>query len=140
MSKGRIFLVLVAIVLLLGVTPREAGPWEKGPAPEVRAGAQKDKGGAVSLPATVTLEPFYLIREKQAQVWVERIILTLTLVQPRELTATFNDPRQRGKLFELIAAEAEPDLLAVRVQAELNRTLGEPVVTAVHLSRSFLLL
>ena len=138
MKKNNIFFVLL-ILLMLGLTINAAGPSENAPQDAIPVATSTGNRKVFSSQQKIVLEPFYLIQEKDAKVWIERVILTLTLGQLRKLTTTFNHPRQRSMLFELIISHPEPDLLPTKVQASLNQMLGEPVVTAVHLSRSFLL-
>lgn len=139
MKKIKIFRLVLFLFLIFGLTAGKAGPSGNPPTQgPVLAQAAGDRELS-SPPQTITLEPFYLIQEKEARVWIERIIVILKLDRSRKLTASYDGPHQRSKIFEILISEAGKGPLPPKVQAALNQALKEPAITSVHLSRSFLL-
>jgi hypothetical protein len=125
MKKSHIFLIFLATLLLVGFVVGKAGPVE---------------GGEISPPQpTLVLEPFYLIQEHGARVWIERIIVTVGVGLSLKEAAAFHQLRQRSRIFEILVSESEQDELPAKAQAALNQVMKEPAVTSVELSRSFLL-
>jgi hypothetical protein len=139
-KQGNISFALLITLLMVGLIINTAGSSENAPQDAIPVATAIGNREVFFPQQKIVLEPFYLIQEKHAKVWIERVILTLNLDQLRKLTTTFNHPHQRSMIFELITSHPEPDLLPTKVQAALNHMLGDPIVTAVHLSRSFLLL
>jgi hypothetical protein len=138
-KKVRIFRFVLLLFLIFGLTVGEAGPAENAPTQAPLLAKAEGDRDVSSSQQTIALEPFYLIQEKEAKVWIERIIVTLELDQSRRLTMVFNCPHQRSRIFDILISEPKKGPLAAKVQAALNQTLGEPAVTSAHLSRSFLL-
>lgn len=104
--------------------------------------AEADQTGGRVMAAkrqVMTLEPFYLIQEQGNKVWIERVIMTLKLEHSQKISIDPDHPKQRSMLFEILASESEPGALPAKLQAAMNQALGVPVISSVHLSRSFLL-
>jgi cell division septal protein FtsQ len=85
------------------------------------------------------LEPFYLIQEQAAKVWIERVVMILELNPSHKLSIDPNNAKHRSVLFEILVADSETEALPAKVQAAMNQTLGIPAISSVHLRRSFLL-
>jgi hypothetical protein len=125
MKKSHLFLILLATLLLVGLVVGKAGPVAGGEIPSPQP--------------SFVLEPFYLIQEHGARVWIERIIVTVAVGQYLNEAAAFQQTRPRSRIFEILVSEPAADELPARVQAALNQGMKEPTVTSVELSRSFLL-
>lgn len=138
MKKAIFTIILLTSLLLVSGAKDEAGPSENV-LPKTQATLKGD--GSLSFPLQrMTLEPFYLIQEKAAKAWVERIIVTIELNQDKKITAEFDHPHLRSLLFNILISEPEKSALPDKMQAALNQALGKAAVTSVHLRRSFLLL
>lgn len=139
MRKRKIFLELLAVILMVGFTMGEADPGENIPL----QGAQIAKVmGVPELPAapqTIVLDPFYLIHEKGAKVWIERVIVTVEVSHDRQWASEFNKPGQRSRIFDILAVEPEKGPLPPLVKTVLNQSWAEAPITSVQLRRSFLL-
>ncbi len=86
----------------------------------------------------MVLDPFFLIRQKGAKVWVERIIVTLALTTSKQTVKhDLNGPMFRTLLYDLIQAGEPEDSCQTQAMAGLQRQLG--MDAEVHLSRSILI-
>ncbi|MDI6852509.1 MAG: hypothetical protein QME75_02740 [Deltaproteobacteria bacterium] len=126
-------LLLAAGSLCLAGSPAFALSWKPVGAP------QHDFRDPVAVRQIVTLEPFYLIQEQGEKVWIERVIMTFMLDHSQKLSIYAGHPEQRSMLFDILASESDQDCLPAKVKAAMNKALGIPVISSVHLSRSFLL-
>jgi hypothetical protein len=82
--------------------------------------------------------PIFVIRQKAAKVWVERIIVTLTLTTPEHtVKQELNGPMSRKMLYDLVQTGGPEDSCRMLAVAGLKRQLG--VNAEVHLSRSILI-
>ena len=139
MKKGTIFQLLLAVILMVGFTLGEAGPGENIPPQGAQIAKATDSPELSAAPQTIALEPFYLIHEKGARAWIERVIVTVEVNQGKPRAADFNKPEQRSRIFDILAAEHEKGPLPPLVKTALHQSLVETPITSVQLSRSFLL-
>ncbi len=88
----------------------------------------------------IVLDPFFLIRQKGAKVWVERVIVTLALTTSKQTVKhDLNGPMFRSLLYDLIQAGEPEDACQTKAVAGLQRQLGIDADAEVHLSRSILI-
>lgn len=139
LKTAHIFLLLLAFIFAGGSTMTEAGPGKNDPLLTNPAPSQADAREPSAPQPSIVLEPFYLIQKRRDKVWIERVILTVRLDPSHASLDELNHPHQRGLIYEIIVSDPEQDALPARVQAALNQASGAPVITSVHLSRSFLL-
>ncbi|MEW6386695.1 MAG: hypothetical protein AB1491_04170 [Thermodesulfobacteriota bacterium] len=141
---GKFWPVLLGLGLLLalGAEGLSAGP---GPAVSPRAGALASLNLPQSPPSppheTVTLDPFYLLREEGNRVWVERCLVTLELNRrdrPKEIDLT--GPGLRAVIYGLLNSDTHLDELLPKTMNSINKFLRGNVVADVKMSRSVLLL
>jgi hypothetical protein len=131
--------LLGAIMAILanaaGAAPETRMPHVQGAAQVVRTKA--DGIPPMQEPVTV-LDPFFVIRQKGAKVWVERIIATLTLTTPEHtVKQDLNGPIIRKMLYDLVQSGEPEDSCRMQAVSGLQRHLG--VEAEVHLSRSILI-
>ncbi len=139
MRRGTNFFALLAIILMAGFTMGEADPGENIPpqgAPLAKVTAAQQLSPVMQ---TIALEPFYLIHEKGAKVWVERVIVTVEVSPDRQWASLFNKPEQRSRIFDILAVEHGKGPVPSLVKTALNQSLVEAPITSVQLSQSFLL-
>jgi hypothetical protein len=110
--------------------------------PHLRRAAQAVRTVSDGIPPmqeqVTVLDPFFVIRQKGAKVWVERIIVTLTLTTPEHtIKQELNGPMIRKMLYDLVQSGKPEDSCRMLAVAGLQRQLG--VEAEVHLSRSILI-
>lgn len=140
MENGKVLMVLVVALGIACLSLGEAVCADKTPSPGGR-GAKPPIMPALSAapPRTLALPPFYLIHEKGAKVWIERVIVTVEVAEAMVAVTTFDKPEHRSQIFDILSAASENGPLPSVVQTVLNQSLEEAPVTSVRLSRSFLL-
>jgi hypothetical protein len=117
-----------------------AAPATGTPAPAL-ASLNTPKSPASQPQATVTLEPFYLLREEGGRVWVERCLVTLELNlrdQPQNIDLTAAN--LRAVIYGFLNSETHLDELLPKTLDGINNFLKRKVVADVKVSRSVLLL
>jgi|UniRef100_A0A7C5EMV0 hypothetical protein len=125
---------LLAALLLAGTA--ESGP-DSPQTISAKMLAQEKTGENPSFPCPpVTLAPFYLIQEKAAKVWIERVIVS---IEGEKTAKELNQPRVRNVLFEILLSEPEKSAWPAKMQAAMEQVLGKTAVHSVHLSQCFLL-
>ena len=140
MKKYKIFLLLLAALGMVGLPLGEAGPADNAATQgDLLAKATGMPALSAASPQALALAPFFLIHEKDAKIWIERVIVTVEFDRTLSSTAEFIKPEQRSQIFDILTAESEKGPLPSLVKTAINQSLGEETVTSVRLSRSFLL-
>jgi hypothetical protein len=119
-----------------------AGPEEKmmGHLQAVQVPKEISAGPPPIQESAMALDPFFLIREKGSKVWVERIIVTISLTMPKPAVKhDLNGPLFRKKVYDLLQSGESEDIIHTQTVAGLHRQLGMDADADVHLSRSILI-
>jgi hypothetical protein len=137
-----ITLLLLGVVIAILANCAKAAPEAK--MTEAQRAAQVIQTRADGTPPmqeqVIVLDPFYLIRQKDAKVWVERIIVTLALTTPKPTVKhDLNGPMFRTLFYDLIQSGKPEDSIQTQAVAGLHRQLGMDADAEVHLSRSILI-
>jgi hypothetical protein len=130
-------MVLAAIAMVVlnwGEAHPGGSPTPPGPL------SAKDHAGpeGSAAPQTIPLEPFYLIHEKGAKAWIERIIVTVMVNPGKTQIPELNKPEQRSQIFDVLATMNDQALLPSLIKTSLDQAVGGGTVSSVQLSRSFL--
>ena len=141
--NNRIFIFLIFLVAFGGFDIRaNATIKEKG------AGAQAVVQGPKEITDEVTLNqgqkivlpPFFQLQRKDSKVWIERIIVTLLMAQPKDcLKCDFNSPAFRKWLYDLLQSEKPETTIQSQAVAGLSRQIGITVDAAVQISRAVII-
>ena len=85
----------------------------------------------------MVLSPFFLLQKKDAKVWIERVIVTLAVMLPKNCRQEdLTSPASRKILYELLISQ-EPELsIQSQAWASLSRILGINLDAAMQISRS----
>ena len=85
----------------------------------------------------MVLSPFFLLQKKDARVWIERVIVTLAVMLPKNCRQDdLTSPASRKILYELLISQ-EPELsIQSQARASLSRILGINLDAAMQISRS----
>jgi len=133
-------LFLLGVVIAILANAANAAPEAKMTAAQetVREIQTKAQGTPPIQEQVIVLDPFFLIRQQGAKVWVERIIATLALTTPEHtVKQDLNGPIIRKMLYDLVQSGEPEDSCRMQAVAGLQRHLG--VEAEVHLSRSILI-
>ncbi len=136
--KNIIFILLVFLGALGGFTVRANAT------PGAHELAQGQKEITVAIPSgqeqEIALSPFFLLQRKDSKVWIERIIVTFLMAQPKDcLKNDLNNPAFRKMLYDLLQSEEPETVIRSQAMASLNRQLGKNVDANVRISRSVII-
>lgn len=137
-----IILLSWGVVIAILANAANAAPEAKMTAAQetVREIQTKAQGTPPIQEQVIVLDPFFLIRQKGAKVWVERIIVTLALTMSKQTVKhDLNGPMFRTLLYDLIQAGEPEYTCQTKAVAGLQHQLGIDANAEVHLSRSILI-
>lgn len=85
----------------------------------------------------IVLSPFFLLQKKDARVWIERVIVTLAVMLPKNCRQDdLTSPASRKILYELLRSQ-EPELsIQSQALASLSRIMGISLDATMQVSRS----
>ncbi|MGQ9687606.1 MAG: hypothetical protein ACUVXF_02285 [Desulfobaccales bacterium] len=88
----------------------------------------------------ITLDPFFFIRKKDTKVWVERILVAVAMLMPKDtLRHDCNTPALRQLVYEMLQSGEPEETLQTRIAAGVQKQVGQDLNVKVHLSRDILI-
>jgi hypothetical protein len=83
------------------------------------------------------LSPFFLLQKKDAKVWIERVIVTLTVTLPKNCRQdNLTSPASRKILYELLQSQEQEVSIQSQALASLSRIMGINLDATIQISRS----
>jgi hypothetical protein len=88
----------------------------------------------------IVLHPFFRLQKKDSKAWVERILVTFFVENPKDsLTYDFNNPTFRKTLYDLLQSEEPETTIQTQAVATLHHQLEKNIDATVHISRSVII-
>jgi hypothetical protein len=85
----------------------------------------------------MVLSPFFLLQKKEAKVWIERVIVTLTVTLPKNCRQDdLNSPASRKILYELLQSQEQEVSIQSQALDGLSRIMGMNLDATMQISRS----
>ncbi len=85
----------------------------------------------------IALSPFFLLRKKDARVWLERVIVTLKVTLPKNCRQDdLTSPASRKIIYELLQSQEQEVALQSQARASLSRIMGINLDATMQISRS----
>lgn len=88
----------------------------------------------------ITLAPFYCLQSNSSRVWMERILVTFTLAEPKKcLQHDLDNPTFRKLFYELLQSGEPEAIIQAQALDQVKRQVGIKVDPLVQISRSVLI-